>query len=120
MTFKEKMLYQQIHPVKLCVDFGTGFFTTYLAWQNKMNWFLILFLGPSVVVTMIVVAFADLERLKNSSFGKHVSQHMTSTIELIRSAGQIAMWVGGWFHIPSVIAMGFLFILGGWLKGKLF
>ncbi|EQA36048.1 hypothetical protein LEP1GSC047_0375 [Leptospira inadai serovar Lyme str. 10] len=32
MELNEKLLYHQIHPLELCVDFSTGLFTTYLAW----------------------------------------------------------------------------------------
>jgi len=120
MTTKEKILYHQIHPLKLSVDISTGLFTTCLAWQHKVTWFLILFLIPSVIITLLLVRFADLEWLKNSVFGKYVRQHMTSTIGAIRSAGQIIMWVAAWYHLPILIILGLLIIAGGWLKGLLF
>src|SRR5687768_12750893 len=107
MTFKERKLYHQIHPLKLGIDVCTSFVTTYLAWQHNIVWFLILFLIPSVIITFLLVKYADLERLKTSSFGKYVERYMTSTIELIRFARQILMWVAAWFHLPILIAIGF-------------
>jgi hypothetical protein len=120
MTSKEKMLYHQIHPLKLFVDISTSVLTTCFAWQHHIIWFLILFLIPSVVVTLLLIKYADLDRLKNSGFGKYVKAHMTRTIEAVRFAGQIVMWVSAWFHLPVFIAVGVLIIAGGWLNGKLF
>ncbi|MDL1898873.1 hypothetical protein FBQ82_21740, partial [Anaerolineae bacterium CFX7] len=65
MTFKEKMLYHQIHPLKLLTDISIGVFVTpYLLWQHNIFWFLILFLLPSVIVTFLLIKFADLEKQK--------------------------------------------------------
>jgi len=120
MTSKEKMLYHQIHPLKLFVDISTSLLTTYFAWQHNVTWFLILFLIPSVIITILLIKYADLDRLKNSDFGKYVGVSMTRTIEAIRFGGQIIMWVAAWFHLPILIAVGILTIIAGWLNGKFF
>jgi hypothetical protein len=120
MTSKEKMLYHQIHPLKLLVDISTSLLTTYFAWRHQIVWFLILFLIPSVIVTILLIRYADLNRLKDSRPGKYVKVYMTRTIEVIRFTGQIVMWVAAWFHLPVFIAAGVLIIIGGWLNGKLF
>ncbi len=120
MTLKEKILYHQIHPLKLSVDFSTSFATTYLAWQHDIPWFLALFLLPSVIITLLLIKFADLQQLKNSSLGKYIAKYMTRKIEGIRLVGQITMWVAAWFHAPFFIVAGFLIIVGGWLNGLLF
>jgi hypothetical protein len=118
MTSKEKMLYHQIHPLKLFVDISASLLTTYFAWQHNIVWFLILFLLPSVIVTILLMKYADIERLKKSELGKYVGVHMTRTIEGIRVGGQIIMWIAAWFHSPILIAFGVLVIIGGWLNGK--
>jgi hypothetical protein len=120
MTFEEKILYHQIHPLKLSVDIGTSLLTTYFAWQHNIVWFLVLFLIPSIVATMALIKFADLERLKTSSFGKYIEKYMTRLVEVIRFAGQIIMWVSAWFHLPILIAIGVSVIIAGWLNGLLF
>jgi hypothetical protein len=120
MTTKEKMLYHQIHPLKLFVDISTSILTTYLAWQHNIVWFLILFLIPSVIITLLLIKYADLERSKKSAFGKYVALYMTRTIEAFRFGGQIIMWVAAWFHLPILIAIGVLIIVGSWLNGQLF
>jgi hypothetical protein len=120
MTFKEKKLYHQIHPLKLCVDISTGIFTTYLLWQHNILWFLMLFLLPSIIVSIVLIKFVDLEYLKNSGFGKYLEKYMTSMIEAIRIGGQIIMWIAGWYHILMLIIIGFFIIVSGWCNGLLF
>lgn len=120
MTSEEKILYHQIHPLKLSVDIGTSLLTTYFAWQHNIVWFLIFFLIPSIVATMALIKFADLDRLKTSSFGKYIEKYMTRLVEIIRFAGQIIMWVSAWLHLPILIAIGASVIIAGWLNGLLF
>jgi hypothetical protein len=83
MTFSEKKLYHQIHPLKLLVDFSTGFFTTYLLWQHETVLFLIFFLAPSVIITIILMKFANLEKLKESALGHYVAKYMAPAIETV-------------------------------------
>ncbi len=120
MTSKEKMLYHQIHPLKLFVDISTSLLTTYFAWQHNVVWFLMLFLIPSVIITILLIKYADIERLKNSDFGRYIGIYITRTIEAVRFGGQIIMWIAAWFHLPILIAVGVLVIIGGWLNGKFF
>jgi len=120
MTFKEKKLYHQIHPLKLFVDISTGILTTYLLWQHNIIWFCILFFLPSVLISLVLVKFTNLYPLKNSKLGKYIEKYMTSVIEAIRITGQIIMWVAAWYHVTIFVLVGFLIIIGGWLNGVLF
>ncbi|TGK04009.1 hypothetical protein EHO59_10850 [Leptospira semungkisensis] len=117
MTTKEKILYHQIHPLKLMVDFCTGFLTTFLAWEHNLLWFLVLFLIPSIIATLVIIQFVDLERRKNSPFGKYIENYMGSSMQMIRSCGQLIMWFSAWFHLPILIILGFIVILAGWMNG---
>lgn len=119
MTFKEKKLYHQIHPVKLSVDIFTGLYSTYLLWEHNIFWFLIISFLPSVFISLVLIKFANLETLKESKFGNYIDKYMTSSIELIRISGQILMWVAGWYHWFIFIALGFLIIIVGWCNGLL-
>lgn len=120
MTFTEKKLYHQIHPLKLAVDISTGLFTTYLLWQHNIVWFLIFFLLPSVFISVIILKFMNLEQVKKSRFGRYIEKYMTPKIEAIRITGQIIMWFAGWYHLTILIAIGFFIIIGGWCNGLLF
>lgn len=120
MTLKEKILYHQIHPVKLFVDISSGILTTVFAWEHQVVWFLILFLVPSVVVSWLIIKYSNLEPVKYSRLGKYIRHYMTKLIEAIRLIGQIIMWVAAWFHLPVFLVAGFLIIIGGWLNGIIF
>lgn len=119
ISLQEKRLYHQIHPLKLLVDITTGSVTTYFLWAHRIQLFLIFFLLPSVIISIALIRFADLEPMKRSRLGKYISNHMTGTIEAIRLAGQMIMWAAAWFHSLFFIATGFLIILGGWFNGPL-
>ena len=117
MTFNEKKLYHQIHPLKLGVDISTGCYTTWLAWQHNWFWFLLLLVIPSLIISYLLIQFANLEPLKNSKFGKYLKIHMTTRIEAIRLSGQIIMWIAAWYHVIFMIIFGFLLIICGWCNG---
>lgn len=120
MTFKEKMLYHQIHPLKLLTDISIGVFVTpYLLWQHNIFWFLILFLLPSVIVTFLLIKFADLEKQKNSKLGKYISKYMTHTMEGVRLFGQIIIWIAAWYQSAVFCLVGLSIIIFGWGNGLL-
>lgn len=120
MNFSEKKLYHQIHPLKLTVDVFSGFFTTYLLWKHNVVWFLILFLLPSVLISWVLIKFANLEPFKDSAFGEYIRQYMTSKIEVIRLVGQLIMWLAAWYHAAVFIVTGIFIIIGAWSNGLLF
>ena len=120
MTFSEKKLYHQIHPLKLSLDIVSGILTTYLLWEHDIIFFLILFLLPSVLASLFIIRYADLESLKNSRFGHYIRKYMTIVIETFRVAGQFIMWISGWYHFPIGIVIGFLVVIGAWSNGFLF
>ncbi|HEY4785576.1 MAG TPA: hypothetical protein VIH57_05985 [Bacteroidales bacterium] len=120
MTFKEKKLYHQIHPLKLFTDISSGFFTTYLLWMHHITWFLILFFLPSLAVSILLIKFANLDPLKESRLGRYLEKYMTPAIEAIRLCGQVIMWIAGWYQLIFLIVIGFIIIAGGWCNGLLF
>jgi hypothetical protein len=116
-TFAEKKLYHQIHPLKLATDISTGLLTTFLAWQHNLILFVIFFLLPSVIASIAIIKFADLEKLRNSSLGKYIKKNMTSQIEAIRLFGQLVMWLAAYYHNIYLVILGFLIIVLAWLNG---
>ena len=120
MTGREKRLYHQIHPIKLATDISTGVITTYLLWRHNIIWFLLLFLLPSVIASLLLIRFVDLGKLKGSRLGKYIGRYMTPVIESIRLTGQMIMWLGGWFHSLILVFLGMAVILSAWSNGILF
>jgi hypothetical protein len=120
LTFKEKKLYHQIHPLKLATDISVSIVTTYLLWHHNIFWFLIFCLAPSVIASLLIIRFVSLKNLKESSLGKYIEKYMTSTIEAMRMMGQIIVWIAAWYHLPFIMVIGYLIVIAAWCRGILF
>jgi len=119
MDFKDKKLYHQIHPLKLFVDWSTGAVSLIFLWMHQIGTALIIMFVPSIIVSLVIIKYMNLEKLKNSSFGKHIHIHMTTTMEMVRFLGFAVAIIGAWYHLISLIILGIIIILFGWLRGFL-
>jgi hypothetical protein len=117
MNLKEKVLYHQIHPVKLLTDISTAVFTLYLLWRHYLISAIFVAIIPSIIVTLIIIGTVELEKYKESAFGRYIKKYMTRAMELVRFAGYAVMAVGAWYHIAWMVPFGFSIILFGWLRG---
>jgi len=119
MNFSEKVLYHQIHPLKLGTDILTSIFTLYLFWRHFF-WiaFILHFLIPGIA-SFLLIRFANLEKQKDSRLGKYIRKYLTDPIDTIRLAGDIITIFGAWFHQWIIILLGFLIIIGAWTNGKI-
>lgn len=117
MNLPEKNLYQQIHPLRLATDWITGFAACYFFWQQDAVRALIIAFIPSLIVSLIVIRFADLERLKNSSFGRYFKRTYNKTVDLVRFGGFIIMAVSSWFQDLRFAGVGLFVIIGTWTYG---
>ncbi|MGE5314367.1 MAG: hypothetical protein ACM3Q4_06715 [Acidobacteriota bacterium] len=117
MTYQEKLLYHQIHPLKLAVDIGCAAVALVFVWQH--DWGLGIFIAfiPSMVVSMYVLKSADLEPLKRSRLGQYISRYMTKTIEWMRTAGLAVAATGAWLHDVNILVLGVAIIAYTWLAG---
>ena len=111
---REKLLYHQIHPLKLAVDFSTSFVSTWLFWRHELSVGLVVAWVPSVLVTLAMLRWMDFARQRESRFGHYVARHMTKLAEAVRFSGQFAAWTGAWFHAAWAIALGYAIIVVGW------
>jgi hypothetical protein len=116
-TFQEMSLYHQIHPIKLLTDWSAGLIALYLLWQHDLVAALVIACVPSILVSLIIVRFANLEKYEQSRFGRYIRKYMTRSMEVVRMAGYVVMAVGAWFHLACLIPLGLLFTLLGWLRG---
>ena len=119
MTFQEKLLYHQIHWAKLTVDAVTALASTMFLWTGALDAFWIVFLAPSVVASLLVIAFADLEALKASAFGDYVKRYMPKWAQGARIAGQVLIWLSAWTHDLFGITLGVGIIAAAWGYGGL-
>jgi len=117
MNFADKVLYHQIHPLKLGADILASLVSLYFFWQHKLCIGLILHLVPPIIASLAVIYAFDLEPQRQSALGQYVKRTMTHGIEAIRLIGDILMVLGAWFHSIPLIRVGLAIVAAGWLNG---
>jgi hypothetical protein len=117
MTLQEKILYHQIHPLKLAADIGCEPVSLYLFWHHKLLFGLATHFVPPIAASVWLIPRANLESYKNSAAGAYLRRNMTRTIEGIRLVGDLLMAVGAWIRLPSVIILGAAIIVLAWTSG---
>ena len=118
MDFREKRLYHQIHPAKLATDICVTPIFLFFLWRHQIAPALAVgFLPPLMVSAAMMIWPPDLEKLKNSSFGKYIAKHMTPTVEAIRFLSLAPMGWGAWAHNLWFIGLGLLIVLLAWCNG---
>jgi hypothetical protein len=96
VDFGEKVLYHQIHPVKLAADVGGSLVSTYPMWRRRFVAAMLAAFVAATVASALVIGCADLERRKHSRFGRYVHRYMDWRVSAWRFFGQVVMWVGAW------------------------
>ena len=117
MNLRERALYHQIHPLKLATDWGTAFGAASLFWQHRPGLALVLGFVPSVLVTIVLIRWVDLEPYRDSAFGRYLGRHMSRRVEAARFLGLVPLWGGAWVHRPAIMVAGFAWILACWFWG---
>jgi hypothetical protein len=120
MTREEKVLYHQIHPLKLLTDWTAGFAALPLLWRHRLRAALLVAFVPSILSSSLIIRYVDLEPYKRSAFGRYVERNMTREIQGIRLAGYLIMSLGAWYRRPWSVPLGLLVVLFGWSRGVLF
>ena len=117
MTLLEKNLYQQIHPLRLFTDWTSGLYACYLFWNQELIPGLVLAFGPSLIVSLIILRFTDLEKLKNSRFGRYYKRTYNKTVDFTRFGGFVVMAAGSWNQTIQIVGVGLIIIIGTWTYG---
>ena len=117
MTLREKLLYHQIHPLKLFTDVGVVFPSCYYFWRHDFVAGIATALLPPIIVSTVIIAAVDLERYKQSSFGKYLVTYMSREMEVIRLVGFVFIALGSWFHQAWLVLCGLVVVLLAWMRG---
>lgn len=117
MTLQEKNLYQQIHPIRLITDWLSGIAACVLFWSHDLWIGVALSFIPSLIVSLFVIKFADLEKIRQSAFGEYFKRTYNKKIDLIRFVGfMVAAGASWWQNIPGIV-LGFIIIIATWTYG---
>ncbi len=117
MNLIEKNLYQQIHPLRLATDWLSGFAACYLLWQKEVAGGIIVAFIPSLFVSLVVMRFVDLEKVKNSAFGRYYKRTYKQLLDTLRLAGFAVMAIGSYNQSLPAAGAGLLLIIGTWTIG---
>jgi hypothetical protein len=120
MTLQEKVLYHQIHPLKLGTDITAAIVSTYFFWAHNLALGFITAFVPPIVMSTLLLATQDFAWIRDSAVGRYLKRSMTHAMEAVRLAGTLPMAFGAWYHLPWLIALGLPIILFGWLRGLIF
>jgi hypothetical protein len=118
MNFVDKVLYHQIHPLKLGTDILASLVSLYFFWQHRLVVGLLLHLAPPLIASVVIIYMVDLEPERQSTFGQYVKKMMTHKIEAIRLGGDVVMVLGAWSRSLPLIGVGLAIVIAGWLSGS--
>jgi hypothetical protein len=119
MELRERVLYHQIHPLKLATDWATAIVAAVLLWRHRLVPALAVGFLPSVLVSVLLIRGADLRAQRDSAPGRYVAGWMTRGVEAARFGGLAIGWAGAWAHRAALVALGVVAIVGCWLGGLL-
>ena len=121
MTPREKVLYHQIHPLKLGTDISVGYLSYLLLWRQRVGvgTALLLQFLPAMLVSGTLIRWADLEPQRRSALGRYVTVSMTPSMQAVRMAGNLVLTLGARRRRLDLLVLGHLLVLFGWLRGWL-
>jgi len=100
MTREKKILYHQIHPLKLLIDWTTGFAALFLLWRYRLRAALFVTFAPPILASILNIRYADLEPYKRSQPGHYIEKYMTKKMQGVYSAGNLIIMLGAWYRRP--------------------
>ena len=119
LTFRERVLYHQIHPAKLYVDVATALVAIDLFWRHALVPGLIIALLPPLLVSAVLLREADLERYRSSAMGAYLRRFMPPWVQTMRLFGVGVAFYGSWHHVPAGVYGGLVLVALCWANGLL-
>src|SRR5262245_38092535 len=95
---REKVLYHQIHPLKLATDISAQLVSFWLFWLHLLLPGLLAMFVPPLIGSALVMRLADLTRQRDSAVGRYIAWEMTPAMQAVRLAGTLPISLGAWFH----------------------
>jgi hypothetical protein len=120
VTFQEKVLYHQVHPLKLATDISAAVVSTYFFWEHDLALGLVTGFVPPVVMSAALLWTQDFGWIRDSAVGRYLKRWMTHPVEAVRLGGMFLMIVGAWYRVPWMIALSVAVIVCAWLRGLVF
>jgi hypothetical protein len=113
----DEILIHQVHPVKLAFDITASLVSNAMLWNHKLAAGIASRYLLPVIGSVLVLRFADLERLRETRRAKYVLEHVPPASTALRLGGDTLMAVGAWRRKPSWMVAGGLLVVAGWSHG---
>ncbi|MDQ2742180.1 MAG: hypothetical protein M3Z66_07755 [Chloroflexota bacterium] len=115
----ERILYHQIHPVKVATDVSAALGALVLFWRHRLLAGVVVSIIPPVVSSAFLISYADLTPYQRSAAGQYLKRSMMGWVQSLRFVGFAVMLLGAWKHARDVVAGGIALIAFGWFHGLL-
>ena len=117
MTFAERALYHQIHPLKVFTDAATAIIAIDLFWQHLLIPGLVIAVLPPVLVSAVLIRDIDLERYRHSALGAYLRRFMPPWMQALRLFGAGVAFLAAWEHAPALVMLGLGLVAACWANG---
>jgi hypothetical protein len=117
LTFAERALYHQIHPVKVFADVASAVIAIDLFWRHLLVPGLVIALAPPVLVSATLIHEVDLDRLRRSAMGAYVRGYMPPWVQALRLFGAAFAFYAAWYHVPAGVIGGLAVVAVCWANG---
>jgi len=119
VTLSERLLYHQIHPVKVGTDVSAALVALVAFWRHRLFGGVVVSIIPPAVSSVLLIMCADLDPYQRSAAGRYLKRSMTGWMQSLRFVGFAVMLLGSWKHARGVVGGGIALILIGWFHGLL-
>jgi hypothetical protein len=117
LTFRERVLYHQIHPAKLFADIATALVAIDLFWRHALAPGLIIALLPPLLVSAVLLQEGNLERYRSSPMGAYLRRFMPPWVQAVRLFGVAFAFYASWHHVPAGVYGGLALVAVCWANG---
>ena len=117
MKLRQRLLYLQVHPLKLVTDWVSAMVAAALLWQHALAYGLVVAALPSMLVSIVLFWRADANRFVQTALGRYMLRNNTPAMEAVRFCGMLVLWAGAWLNWWWLLWAGLAVIAGGWLAG---
>jgi len=115
----ERILYHQIHPLKVVTDVSAALMALVLFWHHRLLAGVVVSTVLPAVSSAFLISYADLTPYQHSAAGRYLKRSMTGWMQSLRFVGFAVMLLGAWKHARGVVAVGIALIALGWFHGLL-
>jgi len=117
LSIAERALYHQGHPLKLATDSASTLAAIPFLWNGDLLLGVAIALLPPAIVSLWLVATADLAPIRDSALGRYLRRHMGPIPQAMRLIAGLGMLAGAWTHSPLTMTVAVGAIAAIWLNG---